>query len=120
MNTSKLECSFDGVVAIIRLLDAEMLSGAFCADTQGLLLDAARKQPSAHIVVDLTSLLFVSSEGLGALLTLRSELQADSRKLCLAKVSPLVAEVFEMTQLDRLFPIETDVEAAKQRLATAG
>lgn len=120
MDTSKLECSSDGGVTIIRLLDAEMLSGAFCADTQAILLDAARNQPSAHIVVDLTSLLFVSSEGLGALLTLRSELEADGRNICLARVSPLVAEVFEMTRLDRLFPIEADVEAAKQRLATVG
>jgi anti-sigma B factor antagonist len=118
VNSSKLNFSVDGDVAVLQLLDPTMLSGEFCASTQALLGDAAREQPDANVVVDLAGIEYVSSEGLGVLLSLRSQLQATSRRLCLINVAPLIVEVFEATRLNRLFPIVSDVAAA-QRIPSA-
>jgi anti-anti-sigma factor len=55
------------------------------------------------LVMDLAGVGFVDSSGLGALLGIKKQLETDGVRLLLARVSPAVARLFEITKMDRVF-----------------
>jgi anti-sigma B factor antagonist len=64
------------------------------------------------IVVDLTSCEFLDSTGLGALVAAMKRLRMKDGEIRIVSSSGHVRKVFEITSLDRVFPLFDNVEAA--------
>lgn len=64
-----------------------------------------------RIVVDMSSVDFIDSSGLGAVVAAMKQVDAD-KKLELACLSPAVAKVFRLTRMDTVFTIHLDMNSA--------
>ncbi|HEV7888091.1 MAG TPA: STAS domain-containing protein [Acidimicrobiales bacterium] len=67
-----------------------------------------------RLVVDLRAVTFIESVGLGTLVAARKRLRQSDKSLCLV-LGPeqgVLRRTFEITGLDKVFPIHPDVEAA--------
>jgi anti-anti-sigma factor len=71
-----------------------------------------------RLVVDLTSVTYISSTGLKTLLTMMRKAGEKGGKLVLAGLSGRVREVFEMAGFDTIFAIMPTVEAADHAVMT--
>ncbi len=68
-------------------------------------LEAQLGQGHAFLVVDFSTVSYVASSGLKALLSARRQIKQAGGELALAGLSPEVFSILEMTGLDRLFPV---------------
>jgi anti-sigma B factor antagonist len=73
-----------------------------------------------HLVVDLSKVTFIDSTTLGVLIGGVKRLRPTGGSLALAGPNPAIAKVFEITGLDRIFPIYSTVDDALGGLADAG
>jgi anti-sigma B factor antagonist len=64
------------------------------------------------ILLNFTSVIFLSSSALGKLITLDKKMKAHGGTLKLSNIRPDIYEVFAITKLDRLFDIKKDEAAA--------
>lgn len=55
------------------------------------------------LVLDLEGVAFVDSSGLGALLGIKKQQDRGGGRLLLARVSPAVSRIIEITKMDRVF-----------------
>lgn len=67
------------------------------------------EQGETQIIVQLDKVRFIDSSGLGALLSGYKNAAAKSGKLILVSVQPQVLSMFELTRLNRVFEIYTDL-----------
>ncbi|MDO9163283.1 MAG: STAS domain-containing protein [Methylococcaceae bacterium] len=65
-----------------------------------------------HIVVQLEHVRFIDSSGLGALLSGNKNIIAKSGKFALSNIQQQVMSMFELTRLNRVFEIYTDLNDA--------
>lgn len=72
---------------------------------------AACEGGPARVVLDLTSVGFLDSSGLGAVVA-AMKLLAPEQKLELAGLSPTVEKVFRLTRMDSVFTIHKNADAA--------
>ena len=68
------------------------------------------KQGETHIIVQLETVRFIDSSGLGALLSGFKNISAKSGKFALTNIQPQVLSMFELTRLNRVFDIYTDLD----------
>lgn len=64
------------------------------------------------LIVQLQHVRFIDSSGLGALLSGNKHILAKSGKLVLTNIQPQVLSMFELTRLNRVFDIYTDINEA--------
>lgn len=70
------------------------------------------KQPAKKLVVDLAKVNYIDSSGLATLVELLKKTKGQGGGLALAGMSEQVKSLFEITKLDKLFPIfQTHQEA---------
>ncbi|AWB91096.1 STAS domain-containing protein [Aeromicrobium chenweiae] len=60
------------------------------------------------LVLDLSGVTFVDSSGLGSLLGVKKQQERAGGRLLLARVSPPVARIIEITRMDRVFDTVED------------
>jgi anti-sigma B factor antagonist len=65
-----------------------------------------------RIIVDCSQLRFVSSMGVGTMVRIHGLMRKQGGDVKLASVKGMVADLFSLTKLDRLFNIYPDVDAA--------
>ncbi|MGY6277826.1 STAS domain-containing protein [Methylomonas sp. MgM2] len=65
-----------------------------------------------HVIVRLTHVRFIDSSGLGALLSGHKHMAMKSGQFALANIQQQVLSMFELTRLNRVFEIYTDVDEA--------
>ncbi|MGD0346817.1 MAG: STAS domain-containing protein [Terracidiphilus sp.] len=65
-----------------------------------------------HLVVDLGDLAYVSSMGLRSFVATAKRLRDKGGELRICRLTGLVRQVFELTRLDRVFPLHDSVESA--------
>lgn len=65
-----------------------------------------------RFVIDMGSVEFIDSTGLGVLVGCMRRASAAGGGLCLCALRPKVMGVFSLTQLDRVFPIHDRLDAA--------
>ena len=70
-----------------------------------------------NIIIQLENVRFIDSSGLGALLSGYKNAAAKSGKLALACCRPQVLSMFELTRLNRVFELYTDVNEAVENVA---
>lgn len=85
-------------------------SESFRADLEPLVDGTAREGRS--IVLDLSGLEYVSSAGLRCFVLAAKQARAQGRKLVVAAMRPLVAEIFEISRFNLLFEIHPGVREA--------
>lgn len=100
---------------IARLSGEVDLSNA--ADLQRLLCDLVERAP---VVVDLSSLDFLDSTGLSALIVARRRADERGTRLVLAGARGVVRKVLEITKLDRHLGSHDDVPAAVAAVTRGG
>jgi anti-sigma B factor antagonist len=71
------------------------------------------------IIIDLTGATLVDSSVLGALLGVRRRLQARRGGLAVVCPQPRIRHVFEITGLERMFPVEAELDEALKALRAA-
>lgn len=96
---------------ILRLQGPLTLQGVFAFQT------ALRTDPPPALVLDLSSVPYMDSAGMGAIINYYVSCQRSGRKLVVAGVSPRVLELFKMTKVDGLLTVVPTVEEAEQALA---
>ncbi|MER5948473.1 STAS domain-containing protein [Streptomyces sp. NPDC001904] len=64
------------------------------------------------VVIDCAGLLFCDSSGVSAFIRLHRQLASQERALRLASVPSKVSRLFELTGLDQVFSVHTDVRGA--------
>ena len=82
------------------------------ADELGDRLVGAVERGALSLVVDLSDVGFVDSQGLGALLRGTRRLGAGEGRFRLVVPAPEIRRVFEITALDRVFPLDETQEQA--------
>jgi len=65
-----------------------------------------------HLVCDLTSTEFLDSTALGALVSVLKRLKVKGGEMRLVCTSPSILKVFDITGLDRVFPIHASLDEA--------
>ncbi|NOQ77483.1 MAG: anti-sigma factor antagonist [Methylococcaceae bacterium] len=68
------------------------------------------EQGKVNIIVQLEHVRFIDSSGLGALLSGFKHAEAKSGKLSLSNLQSQVLSMFELTRLNRVFEIHTDLK----------
>lgn len=98
----------DGV-AVVRL-HGELTGpdGHGLVDTLRRLLDEA----GVRMVLDLSEVTFVNSEGLGGLVRITAQANSQGGRVVIADPTPFMTGVFQTTKLDRFFELSTDVQTA--------
>tara|TARA_R110001592_G_scaffold24537_1_gene94452 strand:+ start:810 stop:1157 length:348 start_codon:yes stop_codon:yes gene_type:complete len=71
-------------------------------------------EESVGVIVDMAGVEYISSSGLRILLMLSKAMKKQQRPLRLCKLSPFVAEVFEISNFSAMFDIFDDIEVARQ------
>ncbi|RJP30558.1 MAG: anti-sigma factor antagonist [Candidatus Omnitrophota bacterium] len=75
-------------------------------------LNAIINEGRLHILLDLKNATYISSSVLGCFITTFRQLVQKGGKLKLASIRPNVANIFEMTRLDRIIEILSDRKTA--------
>lgn len=100
----------DGNVLTLRL-DGR-LDGETCADVDRRFGEVADSADAVAVVLDCSSLAYVSSAGLRSILVLGKRQRSAARGFALAAPSPTVQEILALSGFSSLFPIHPDVAAA--------
>jgi len=82
------------------------------ADELGDLLVGVIDRGASMLVVDLSDVEFVDSQGLGALLRGTRRLGAGKERFRLVVPAPEIRRVFQITALDQIFPLDESRELA--------
>ena len=67
-----------------------------------------------NVIIDCTFLSYVSSRGMGALLTLQARLRKHGGTIKLAGIHGLAADAVRLTRLDKILDIYDDLEFARE------
>ena len=105
----KLEVKEIGPDLLIRV-DDQRIDAAAAVQFRDAMRDAAEGGQS-RIVLDLSTVSFVDSSGLGAIIAAMKHLGPE-RRLELAALQPAVARVFRLTRLDEVLTVHTDAAEA--------
>lgn len=74
------------------------------------------EQGPDHVILDLSSVSFIDSSGLGAIVASMKQL-GGHRRLDLAGLTPMVDKVFRLTRMDMVFKLFTSLDDAKEAVA---
>jgi anti-anti-sigma factor len=74
--------------------------------------DSCIAEGSTNLIVDLCDLTYVSSMGLRSFVTIAKKLRDKGGELRICRLTGLVRQVFELTRLDKVFPLHDSVESA--------
>jgi len=91
------------------------VSGRLDADSAGALKAALKDAAAAgliHLVVDMQDVSFIDSSGLSALVSGFKAARERNGALALAGVGPQIQMALELTRLNRVFPVYSDVATA--------
>lgn len=75
----------------------------------GTIVDEPQRK---RLVIDLGSVAFLTSTGMGTMISLKKKVQAGGGSIKLCSLNPDIRSLFSITQVDRLFDIEENADAA--------
>ena len=103
-----LEISEVGDVTVIRFTDRKILDETSIQELGAELFSLIEQDERKKLVLNFTSVEFLSSAALGKLITLERKAKAHSGVLKLCHIRPEIYEVFAITKLNKLFDIKED------------
>jgi anti-sigma B factor antagonist len=108
----RLEVAEVGDVTVVRFVDRKILDESNIQDMGQELFQLVEEQKRNKLLLNFTSVDFLSSAALGKLITLDKKVKAHGGKLKLSNIQPDIYEVFAITKLNKLFDIRDDEATA--------
>ncbi len=99
----------DGVTILITEERLDSLDGPKLRDVVKQLLD---REPCLKLVIDMGKTLFLDSSGCGGLVSSLKTLKDNHGEMKIARPTPKVIEIFQLTRLHRVFEVHHSVESA--------
>lgn len=104
----RLEVAEVGDVTVVRFKDRKILDEVFIQEMGQELFQLVEEDNRSKLLLNFSSVDFLSSAALGKLITLDKKVKAHSGKLKLSNIRPEIYEVFAITKLNKLFDIQDD------------
>ncbi|MFO0900813.1 MAG: STAS domain-containing protein [Pirellulales bacterium] len=104
----RLEVSEVGEVTVVRFVDRKILDEANIQKLGEELFHLVEAEGRKSLLLNFTSVDFLSSAALGKLITLDKKVKAHGGKLKLCNIRPEIYEVFEITKLNKVFDIKDE------------
>ena len=104
----RLEVTEVGQTTVVRFVDRKILDDASIQELGQELFALVEEDNRTALLLNFTSVEFLSSAALGKLLTLREKVKSHNGKLKLSNIRPEIYEVFAITKLNTLFDIKDD------------
>jgi anti-sigma B factor antagonist len=101
---STLKLSHSEGVTLVGFHDASILDVVTIQRIAAELYELVEGQGRRKIVLDFAAVRFLSSQALGVLLTLKRKADKAGATIALAGIRPELLRVFQITNLDKLFP----------------
>ncbi len=106
-----LEVATTDGVSVVRVVDHELLDTS-ADEVAEELNDVAAQEGCKNLVLDLSGVGLLTSEMLGKVVVLNKRMRQKGGRLTLRGMRPYVREVFALTKLDTVIPIEPAERAA--------
>jgi anti-sigma B factor antagonist len=104
----RLEVSELGDVTVVRFRDQKIIEDINIQELGQELFHLVEVESRRKLLLNFSSVDFLSSAALGKLITLDKKVKANSGSLKLSNIRPEIYEVFAITKLNRLFDIKSD------------
>ena len=104
----RLEVNEVGDVAVIRFRDQKIIEDINIQELGRELSELVEVEKREKLLLNFSSVDFLSSAALGKLITLEKKVKANAGVLKLSNIRPEIYEVFAITKLNRLFDIKDD------------
>jgi anti-sigma B factor antagonist len=96
------------------------LTGPLTAATSLVFQNALRSENAGTIILDLSHVPYMDSNGLGALVATYVSCQKSGRRMALSGVTPRVSQLFQITKLEPFFLAFPTLKDAVDALTNAG
>jgi anti-sigma B factor antagonist len=110
--TKRITVDTKGEHTIVRFRDADILDQINIHEMGKELYAVVENSPGLKLVVDFEGVQYLSSSALGKLITLKRKVGESSGTMKMCRIKPEIMEVFRITQLDKIFDIFPDLDAA--------
>ena len=110
--TGSFTTTISGDTTIVRLPDPTLFDSPLIPQRQVELVEIVTGSPASRVILDLSTIDFVCSTGLGMLVTVLKNAKSQSKTFELCAPQPQVLEVLRVTMFDRLFQIHDSLEIA--------
>jgi anti-anti-sigma factor len=107
-DNQRVRVSETGDVTIVHFLDRKILDEVNIQELGQELFSLVEKENRKKLVLNFSSVEFLSSAALGKLITLLKKCKTNSSTLKLSNIRPEIYEVFAITKLNKLFDIKED------------
>jgi anti-sigma B factor antagonist len=97
-----------GDITVVHFLDRKILDEASIQQLGQELFDLVAKDGRKKLLLNFSSVEFLSSAALGKLITLNKKANTHQCQLKLSNIRPEIYEVFAITKLNKLFDIKDD------------
>jgi anti-sigma B factor antagonist len=104
----RLQLSEVGDVSVVRFVDRKILDEANIQELGQELFQLIEDEKRKSLLLNFSSVEFLSSAALGKLITLDKKVKAAGGKLKLSNIRPEIYEVFAITKLNKLFDIKDE------------
>ena len=104
----RLDVTEVGEVTIVRFRDRKIVEDINIQEWGTEMLRLVDTEKREKLLLNFSSVDFLSSAALGKLITLDKKVKAHGGVLKLSNIRPEIYEVFTITKLNRLFDIKTD------------
>jgi anti-sigma B factor antagonist len=104
----RLDVTEVGEVTIVRFRDRKIVEDINIQEWGNEMLRLVDTEKREKLLLNFSSVDFLSSAALGKLITLDKKVKAHGGVLKLSNIRPEIYEVFTITKLNRLFDIKTD------------
>ncbi len=104
----RLQLNEVGDVSVVRFVDRKILDEANIQELGQELFQLIEEDDRKNLLLNFSSVEFLSSAALGKLITLDKKVKAHNGKLKLSNIRPEIYEVFAITKLNKLFDIKDD------------
>src|SRR5436190_5670660 len=104
----RIEVAQMGEVTVVRFVDKKILDEANIQELGTELFKLVEQEKRKSLLLNFSSVEFLSSAALGKLITLDKKVKANGGRLKLSNIRPEIYEVFAITKLNKLFDIKDD------------
>lgn len=104
----RLEVNEVGDVTVVRFRDRKIIDDINIQELGQELFRLIERDNRQKLLLNFSSVDFLSSAALGKLITLDKKVKAHSGAMKLSNIRPEIYEVFAITKLNRLFDIQDD------------
>ncbi|MEX0586422.1 MAG: STAS domain-containing protein [Pirellulales bacterium] len=115
----RLNATEVGDVTVIHFVDRKILDEANIQELGQELFQLVEEQGRQNLLLNFSSVEFLSSAALGKLITLDRKVKSHAGRLKLSNIRPEIYEVFKITKLNKLFDIKEDEAEALAAFASS-